>query len=141
MDWAVISPHSNSVALYTSALSCRLHKSYSCIFGRCLDVLRGQFYLAGVTSFFSCILVGVYEIKITVGQQYPMVPPSMQFVTKVFHPNVQFNVSRCAQHNATRRPVLLCLLPRSTYCRHLCSMAPTFTTVHALVVTLLLSPF
>ncbi|CAM9090539.1 unnamed protein product [Ectocarpus sp. 4 AP-2014] len=34
---------------------------------------------------------GIYELKITVGQQYPMVPPCMRFVTKVFHPNVHFN--------------------------------------------------
>lgn len=44
-------------------------------------------------SFFSSIPTGIYELKITVGQQYPMVPPSMQFVTKVFHPNVHFSVS------------------------------------------------
>ncbi|CAM9409535.1 unnamed protein product [Pylaiella littoralis] len=34
---------------------------------------------------------GVYELKITVGQQYPMAPPSMHFITKVFHPNVHFH--------------------------------------------------
>ncbi|CAM9876854.1 unnamed protein product, partial [Hapterophycus canaliculatus] len=33
----------------------------------------------------------IYELRITVGQHYPMVPPSMHFVTKVFHPNVHFN--------------------------------------------------
>ncbi|CAN0167624.1 unnamed protein product [Laminaria digitata] len=37
---------------------------------------------------------GVYELKITVGQHYPMVPPSMTFVTKIFHPNIHFSVSR-----------------------------------------------
>ena len=39
-------------------------------------------------------LSGVYELKITVGQHYPMVPPSMMFVTKIFHPNIHFSVSR-----------------------------------------------
>eukprot|EP00903_Cladosiphon_okamuranus_P013357 g12449.t1 len=34
---------------------------------------------------------GIYELKIIVGQQYPMVPPSMHFITKVFHPNVHFS--------------------------------------------------
>ena len=37
---------------------------------------------------------GVYELKITVGLHYPMVPPTMMFVTKIFHPNIHFNVSR-----------------------------------------------
>ncbi|CAN0006783.1 unnamed protein product [Ectocarpus fasciculatus] len=37
------------------------------------------------------IPTGIYELNITVGQQYPMVPPCMRFVTKVFHPNVHFN--------------------------------------------------
>ncbi|CAM9562283.1 unnamed protein product [Ectocarpus sp. 12 AP-2014] len=37
------------------------------------------------------IPTGIYELKITVGQHYPMVPPCMRFVTKVFHPNVHFN--------------------------------------------------
>lgn len=36
---------------------------------------------------------GVYELKIIVGQQYPMLPPNMCFVTKVFHPNVHIDVS------------------------------------------------
>lgn len=34
---------------------------------------------------------GVYELKIIVGQQYPMLPPNMCFVTKVFHPNVHID--------------------------------------------------
>lgn len=37
---------------------------------------------------------GVYKLKISVGQQYPMLPPSMHFATKVFHPNVHIDVSR-----------------------------------------------
>jgi peroxin-4 len=33
---------------------------------------------------------GVYEIVIELGPQYPVVPPSMRFETKIFHPNVHF---------------------------------------------------
>ncbi|CAM9868633.1 unnamed protein product [Chrysoparadoxa australica] len=33
---------------------------------------------------------GVYELVVEVGPQYPMSPPIMKFVTKVFHPNVHF---------------------------------------------------
>merc|ERR1719240_1104628 len=35
--------------------------------------------------------VGVFELAIQCdGQHYPVVPPDMKFVTKVFHPNVLF---------------------------------------------------
>ncbi|CAM9203458.1 unnamed protein product [Heterosigma akashiwo] len=34
---------------------------------------------------------GIYELKIDIGQQYPMVPPTMEFVTKIFHPNIHFD--------------------------------------------------
>ena len=33
---------------------------------------------------------GVFELEIKVGPQYPVVPPSIAFVTKVFHPNVLY---------------------------------------------------
>ena len=33
---------------------------------------------------------GVFELAIKVGPQYPVVPPAIAFVTKVFHPNVLF---------------------------------------------------
>jgi ubiquitin-protein ligase len=34
-----------------------------------------------------------FELKIYVPQDYPMVPPVVSFVTKIFHPNVMFKVS------------------------------------------------
>ncbi|KAG5187776.1 ubiquitin-conjugating enzyme/RWD-like protein [Tribonema minus] len=33
---------------------------------------------------------GVFELDLTVGMQYPLVPPAVTFVTRVFHPNVHF---------------------------------------------------
>ena len=35
---------------------------------------------------------GVFELAIKVPDQYPLVPPAVQFRTKVFHPNVHFKV-------------------------------------------------
>mmetsp|Transcript_4060 Transcript_4060/g.14527 ORF Transcript_4060/g.14527 Transcript_4060/m.14527 type:complete len:168 (+) Transcript_4060:240-743(+) len=33
---------------------------------------------------------GRFKLKITCSEQYPLVPPKVEFVTKVFHPNVHF---------------------------------------------------
>ena len=33
---------------------------------------------------------GVFQLAIRVGTDYPLAPPSISFVTKVFHPNVHF---------------------------------------------------
>lgn len=33
---------------------------------------------------------GVFQLSITCSSDYPLAPPSIQFVTKVFHPNVHF---------------------------------------------------
>ena len=33
---------------------------------------------------------GVFQLAITVKEQYPLVPPEVRFVTKIFHPNVHF---------------------------------------------------
>ncbi|KAL0490211.1 PEX4 [Acrasis kona] len=33
---------------------------------------------------------GVFEIRLTVPQQYPIMPPKAVFLTNVFHPNVHF---------------------------------------------------
>eukprot|EP00775_Hariotina_reticulata_P000167 gene167-355_t len=36
---------------------------------------------------------GTFELAINVPEQYPLVPPSVRFRTKIFHPNVHFKVS------------------------------------------------
>ena len=33
---------------------------------------------------------GIYEIIIETSTKYPMEPPNIRFITKVFHPNVHF---------------------------------------------------
>lgn len=33
-----------------------------------------------------------YELRIDVGDEYPMTPPVIRFVTKCFHPNIHFEV-------------------------------------------------
>ena len=33
---------------------------------------------------------GVFQLSIRVGTDYPLAPPTIEFVTKVFHPNVHF---------------------------------------------------
>lgn len=33
---------------------------------------------------------GVFQLAITVKEQYPLVPPEVKFATKIFHPNVHF---------------------------------------------------
>ena len=34
---------------------------------------------------------GIFEVKITIPQNYPMVPPKMMFITRIFHPNVNYS--------------------------------------------------
>ncbi|CAM6041687.1 unnamed protein product [Sphagnum compactum] len=33
---------------------------------------------------------GVFQLAINVPEQYPLVPPQVRFITKIFHPNVHF---------------------------------------------------
>lgn len=40
---------------------------------------------------------GSFELSINVPEQYPLVPPTVRFKTKIFHPNVHFRVS-CLVH-------------------------------------------
>ncbi len=35
---------------------------------------------------------GVFEIKLSITNEYPIRPPKAEFITKVFHPNVHFKV-------------------------------------------------
>jgi ubiquitin-protein ligase len=39
-----------------------------------------------------------FELAIHTTPLYPMEPPKMKFVTKIFHPNVHFKVSKCRLH-------------------------------------------
>ncbi len=34
-----------------------------------------------------------FDLSISVSSNYPMVPPTIKFITKVFHPNILFSVS------------------------------------------------
>jgi hypothetical protein len=38
---------------------------------------------------------GVFELVLHVPEQYPLVPPTVRFRTRMFHPNVHFKVSLC----------------------------------------------
>jgi len=35
---------------------------------------------------------GIFQLHIRVPDQYPLVPPAVQYHTKIFHPNVHFKV-------------------------------------------------
>lgn len=34
-----------------------------------------------------------FDLSISVPAEYPMVPPSIKFITKIFHPNIMFEVT------------------------------------------------
>lgn len=53
----------------------------------------------GQSDFVACtltILGGKFTLEITVPKEYPLHPPDVKFVTKVFHPNIHFKV--CKRH-------------------------------------------
>lgn len=35
---------------------------------------------------------GVFQLAFSVPEQYPLQPPQVRFLTKIFHPNVHFKV-------------------------------------------------
>ena len=35
---------------------------------------------------------GVFQLVFSVPEQYPLQPPQVRFLTKIFHPNVHFKV-------------------------------------------------
>ncbi|KAG2400149.1 Protein PEROXIN-4-like protein [Vigna angularis] len=39
---------------------------------------------------------GVFQLSFSVSDQYPLQPPQVRFLTKIFHPNVHFKVKRVA---------------------------------------------
>lgn len=43
---------------------------------------------------------GTFELTISVPEQYPLVPPSVRFRTKIFHPNFHFKVVAAMSLNA-----------------------------------------
>jgi peroxin-4 len=36
---------------------------------------------------------GVFQLAFAIPEQYPLLPPQVRFLTKIFHPNVHFKVS------------------------------------------------
>lgn len=37
---------------------------------------------------------GVFQLAFSVPEQYPLQPPQVRFLTKIFHPNVHFKVGQ-----------------------------------------------
>ncbi|OEL35882.1 Protein PEROXIN-4, partial [Dichanthelium oligosanthes] len=35
---------------------------------------------------------GVFQLAFAIPEQYPLLPPQVRFLTKIFHPNVHFKV-------------------------------------------------
>ncbi|KAF3328732.1 Protein PEROXIN-4 [Carex littledalei] len=36
---------------------------------------------------------GVFQLAFAIPEQYPLLPPQVRFLTKIFHPNVHFKIS------------------------------------------------
>lgn len=49
----------------------------------------------------------LFDLSINVPMEYPMIPPTIAFKTKIFHPNIMFQV---------------CLLPLPFSCAHSCPL-------------------
>ncbi len=57
---------------------------------------------------------GRFQIRIEIGPEYPIRPPLMRFVTRVFHPNIHFEVGGMRRPNyASVRQAQVKLMPRS----------------------------
>lgn len=44
----------------------------------------------------------VFELAIQTTSLYPMEPPKMKFITRIFHPNVHFKVNYCKSYKANK---------------------------------------
>lgn len=52
------------------------------------DVFTWKGYLVGPEA--SPYKEGVFEIRLNLPSNYPMAPPKITFITKIFHPNINF---------------------------------------------------
>jgi len=52
------------------------------------NLLKWKAWIKGPAD--SCYEGGVFQLDIRCGVDYPLAPPSIKFVTKIFHPNVHF---------------------------------------------------
>ena len=59
---------------------------------------------------------GVFQLNIRVPDQYPLVPPAVQYHTKIFHPNVHFKVNFCTATTSQRFCPGDCSQAMSLYC-------------------------
>ena len=59
---------------------------------------------------------GSFQLAIVVPDSYPLVPPNVRFVTRVFHPNVHFKVLPSLPFRARLRPIY----PRSPHVHLFC---------------------
>ncbi len=59
-----------------------------------------NFFLFSVSSFLFLFYIryegGLFELDIVVPKRYPLQPPVIHFLTKIFHPNIHWEVSRAA---------------------------------------------
>lgn len=60
------------------------------LLSRSCKTIEFSTYLQGPTD--TPYQEGVFQLSINVPEQYPLVPPQVRFVTKIFHPNVHFKV-------------------------------------------------
>jgi len=67
---------------------------------------------------------GTFELLLNVPEQYPLVPPSVRYRTKIFHPNVHFKVrTLLARAVSVNLQALLVLLQAILlHCAVICSV-------------------